>query len=138
MTVISNSIEVKPKFGRIAIKGLPPTVLAIGINAVLFLIGGALSAFPDDVLTPMGAPIQLLPVVIVTLVGGITATAGYFVLTRFLSVKMAKIALWVLGILVLAGMFFSPLSLGLPIVGVVLLEIMHLVAGLLPLVGLTR
>ncbi len=138
MTVISNSIEVKPSFGRIALKGVPPIVIAVGINAVLFLIGNVLGAFPDDVLTPMGTPIQLVAVVITTLLGGIVATIGYFVLTRFLSVKFAKVAMWIIGILVLAGMFFTPLSLGLPIFGVILLEIMHFVAGLLPIIQLTR
>ncbi len=138
MTVISKSIEVKPTFGRTAMRGLPAAVVAVGINAVLYLIGSAFGSFPEDVLTPMGTPIQLIAVVIMTLGGGIVATVGYFVLTRFLSVKMAKIAMWILGILVLGGMFFSPLSLELPLFGIVLLEIMHFVAGLLPLGALTR
>lgn len=141
MTVISNSIEVKPTVGQIAMKGLPAVIIAVGINVVLFFIGSVFNAFPDDVLTPMGAPIQLVPVAGMTLFGGIAATVGYFVLTRYLSIRVSKVILGVVGVLVLIGMFFMPLDLrseGLPIFGVVLLEVMHFVAGLLPLGRLIR
>jgi hypothetical protein len=139
MTVISKSLEVKPTVGRVAMRGVPATIIAVGINVVLFLIGSALGAFPEDVLTPLGTPIQLVAVAAMTLGGGIAATLGYFVLTRFLKMRMAKIALWIVGVIVLIVMFFSPLSLeGMPALGIFLLEVMHFMAGLLPIGRLTR
>lgn len=139
MTVISSSIEVKPTVGQTALKGLPATVIAVGINVVLFLIGSALGAFPEEVLTPMGTPIQLVAVAVMTLLGGVVATMGYFVLTRYLSLRVAKIVMWVVAVLVLGGMFMAPLRLeGLPKFGIFLLEAMHFIAALLPIGRLTR
>ena len=138
MTVISKSLDQKPSVGSLAVTGGIAAVVAAVINAVLFLVGNALGAFPEDVLTPLGEPISLVPVVLMTIVGGIAATVGYIVLTRFLSVRNAKIALWVIGALVLFGMFFSPLGLeGMPALGIFLLEVMHFVAGLMPIGRLT-
>jgi hypothetical protein len=108
------------------------TLVATIINAILFDVGSTFT-FPADAITALGGPISLPAVVISTLVSGLLATLGYVVLTRFLSVRVARIVFWVCLALVLLLSAANPFGItNVPIAEIVILEIMHLVAGLLP------
>ena len=137
MTAIENSESTKPAIGGIVRTGLIAAVVAIVVNALLFFIG-SLFTFPDNALTPTGDPVTIVPVVVVTLFGGIAATVGYIVLTRFLAKATANRVMLIGGALVLIGMFFNPFSIeNVPVAEIVILEIMHIVAAW-PVWQLTR
>jgi hypothetical protein len=130
--------ESKPALGAIWKNGLIATAIAVIINALLFLLGSTFT-FPAEALTPMGAPITIGPVVILTLLAGLVATIGYTVLTRFLAISTANRVMWIVAVVVLIGMFFSPFGIeNVPLAEIVILEVMHLVAGLIPVYLLTR
>ena len=120
----------KPRFGRIARQGLIAGVGAIVVNAILFFISSAQGAFPADVLTPMGAPVNITAILGISVAATVAAIIGYFVLIRFLSLERAKQVFVILAVLVLVGMAFNPLSIAnVPTLQIVLLEVMHLVPG---------
>lgn len=135
---INTSTTTKPAIGAIWKNGLLATAIATVINAVLFFIG-SLFTFPPDAITPLGVPITIGAVISITLLGGVVATFGYTILTRFLNISTANRVMWIAAVLVLIGMFFSPFGItNVSIAQIVVLEIMHLVAGLLPVSMLTR
>jgi len=134
----SETQQSNPALAVVWRTGIVAAVVATVINAILFLVG-SLFTFPDDAITPMGEPISLALVVIVTFIGGIVATIGYTALTRFLPVKVANRVMWVGAIIVLLGMGLQPFGIeNVPVAQIIILEIMHLVASLLPVGGLTR
>lgn len=123
-------MTTRPSIGGIIKNGAIAGIGSMVINAVLYFIGAAMNAFPADILTPMGQPMTIGPVVSVTLMGAVAGTLGYLVLTRFLPAATANRWFTILAVLVIILMVFTPLQLpGLPMMGVVLLEIMHLVIG---------
>lgn len=125
--------------GTIWRAGFLGAVIAAAINVVLYIVGRSLGAMPSDVLTPMGRPIELVGVVLLSVLGVLAGTLVYTVLTRFLSVTRANRWFVIIAIVVLIVMAASPFSLpGAPMSQIVLLEIMHLVAGLSAIYFLTR
>ncbi|HSH03857.1 MAG TPA: DUF6069 family protein [Anaerolineae bacterium] len=116
--------------------GAIATLAAIIINVLLFLIG-SLFTFPDNAITPMGTPVSIAPVIITTLLGGLFATIGYLVLTKFMPERANQI-MWVVAIIVLLGMAPSPFGItNVPVLQIIILEIMHIVAAL-PVYALTK
>lgn len=99
--------EQKPELGSVARQGAIATVVAVVVNVVLYFLGSAIGAFPPEALTPLGGPVVVGPVAIMSLLGGVVGTIGYFVLTRFLSRAKANLWFAILVLLVLVGMFFS-------------------------------
>ena len=137
MTVVMKTEDPKPTIAQTARTGLTAAVAAVVINALLFLIG-SIFTFPDDALTPLGEPVGLAPVIVVSAVGGIAATVGYMVLLRFLTKTNANRVMWAFTVLVLIAMFRNPFGIeNVPMAEVVILEIMHFVAAL-PVFALTR
>ena len=121
----------KPSIGGILKNGAIAGVGAAVVNAILYFIGSFMGAFPADVLSPMGMPITLVPVVGATLFGAIAGTVFYLILTRFLAKSTADRVFLIAAVLVLIFMAFSPMNLpGAPMSQVIFLEIMHLVVGL--------
>lgn len=128
----------RPALASIWRVGILSTLVATILNAALFLIGSAASAFPADALTPLNEPLQFAPVIFLTIGGGLLATIGYTVLTRSLSRSQAKRFMIIVAILVLLGMAGMPFSItNAPVMMIVILEVMHLIAAL-PVLALLR
>ena len=124
------SLPTKPSLGGILKNGAIAGAAAVVVNAVLYLVGNALGWFPADVLSPMGTPITLAPVIGMTVFGAVVGTVGYLVLSRFLSRAQTNRWFTILAVLVLAFMTTTPFGLaGAPVMQIVMLEVMHLVIG---------
>jgi hypothetical protein len=119
----------KPTLGTIWRNGLIAIVVAAVVNAVLYFLGAALGWFPDTVLSPAGIPITVVPVVVSTILGLIVATIVYSILNRFTGNPNRWFTIIAVVVLVLSAA--SPLTLaGAPVMMIVMLEAMHLVAGI--------
>ncbi len=131
MTTSETPANTKPSIGGIIKNGAIAGVIAVVVNAILYVGAAALGWFPETVLTPAGVPITLAPVVSLTVGAAIAGTVGYLILSRFLSRPKANLWFTILAVIVLVVMAVTPLQLpGAPIGQIVTLEIMHLVAGL--------
>jgi len=133
-TVIS---QPKPALVAIWRNGLIAAIVAAVINAILFYIGAVAGGFPASVLTPMGVPITVMPVIIATVLGIVVGTLGYAILSRFTTNPNRWFT--IVAIVVLLLMVYNPFTLvGAPVLMIALLQIMHLVAGGAALYFLTR
>ena len=122
------SIQTKPSISAVWRNGLIAAVVAAVVNGVLFFIGAAMGAFPDSVLTPMGTPITVVPVVLSTVVGVLLGTLAYTILNWL--TKNPNRWFLILAVLVLIVTAYNPFTLaGAPTLMIVFLELMHLVAG---------
>lgn len=122
------SQATKPSLGTVWRNGLIAIVVAVVINAVLYFIGAALGWFPDTVLSPAGLPITIVPVVASTIIALVVATIVYSLLNRF----TANPNRWftIIAVVVLVISAASPFSIvGAPTMMIVILELMHVVAG---------
>lgn len=128
----------KPGVGAVLRAGAIGTVVAVALNLVLYFVATTIAALP--VMSSMGQPITLIPVLLFTAGAGIAATILYLILTRFLAQGRANTVFLVISSLVLIGMAFTPIT-GIPnptVTTVLMLESMHLVAALPPMSTLTR
>jgi hypothetical protein len=135
MTVTASS--VKPSTGAIWRNGLIATVVSAVGNAILFLVGAALGGFPSDVLTPMGQPITIAPVLLLSIVPVLLGTLAYWLLNRL----PINANLWFTVVVAVAflAMFPGPLGIvGAPMLMKVLLEVMHVVTAGAAVYFLTR
>ena len=120
----------KPTLAGVAKAGGTAAAVAIAANAVLYLIGSAVGAFPPDALTPMGVPVDVTAVIGASVMGSLAGTIGYFILTRVLALKLARQVFTGGVVLALIGMFFTPFGIpNAPVLQIILLEIMHVVVG---------
>jgi hypothetical protein len=129
----------KPSIGTIWRNGVIATVVAAVINAVLYFIGSALGGFPTSVITPMGLPITVAPVITMSVATILIGTLVYTVLSRI----TANPNRWftIVTAIVFLVMIYSPiplLSVGAPMLMIVLLEVMHVVAAASAVYFLTR
>jgi hypothetical protein len=128
MTAVASQAS-KPTLGTIWRNGLIAIVVAVVGNAVLYFIGAALGWIPNTVLTEMGQPITIVLVVASTIVALVVATIVYSILNRFTSNPNRWFMIIAVIVLVVSAM--RPLSLpGAPVMMIVVLEVMHLVAGI--------
>ncbi len=128
MTAVASQAS-KPTLSTIWRNGLIAIVVAAVVNAVLYFIGAALGWMPATVLTPMGLPVTIVPVVASTVVALVVATIVYSILNRFTGNPNRWFT--IIAVIVLVVSAVSPLSLpGAPAMMIVLLELMHLVAGI--------
>lgn len=117
--------------------GLMAGVVAAIINAILFLIGSTFT-FPDNALTPMGQPIVLPIVIVMSLVPVLLGTGVYWALTRFVADKANKIFV-AISVVVLLFMIPGPFGIeNVDTAQIIILQIMHIVAGGSALYFLTR
>ena len=129
----------KPAIGAIWRNGVIAAVIAAVLNAILYLVGAATGNMPQTVLTPMGQPITIAPMIIMSILPLLIGTLAYTILTRFVNNPLANRIFVIVSILLLIGMAFSPLQLpGAPLGMIVILEVAHLVAGGALIYGLTR
>lgn len=127
----------KPTLSDIARNGAIAIVSATVVNVILFYIGAALGGFPSDVLTPMGTPLTVMNVVIMTVATIFVGAIGYAILNRF----VANPNLWfvVTSVLIFIAFIPSPFSIaGPPVLMIVVLEVMHVVAAAAAIYFLTR
>ena len=108
-------------------------LLAMGvsaaINAVLYLLGAALGAFPREVVVPnAGGPMTLMPVVTASVVGVLGGTAVFALLRRFV-VRPVRVFVLV-AVVVLFLSFVTPFTIpGAPPAMIAVLEAMHVVVA---------
>lgn len=124
--------RAKPSIGRIWRNGIFAAVTAAIVNAILFLVGSAIGAFPSNVLIPAMAgpamPLTLIPVIIMSILPILVATLVYTILSRVTGNPNR----WfnILAALVFVAMFFTPFTIpGAPMLMIVFLEVMHIVAA---------
>ncbi len=122
-----NTTLAKPSISNIWRNGLIAAVVAAVGNAILYLIGSATGNMPA-IMTPMGQPLTLQPVLLMSIVPLLLATLAYTVLTRIIPAR-ANLILIIAAVLVFIGFLFGPLQLpGAPTGMIILLELMHVVA----------
>jgi hypothetical protein len=136
MTASTRSVS-RP-VGDIVKAGLIAAVSAAVVNALVFLLGRALGSFPDTALTPAGRPIDAPGAALLSVVGVIAGSVLYTVLTRRFETDKANRWFRIIAVIVLVAMIPTPLGIaGAPVSQIVLLEVMHLVAGLASIYFLT-
>ncbi len=137
-TTTMQKLETKPSIGSILRAGAIGIVIAAVINLILYFISTAIGALP--VMSTMGQPIALVPVLTFTIGAGIGATILYLILTRFLDHGRANTVFVIIASLVLIGMAFGPITSVVEptVTSVLMLEIMHLAAGLPLMYTLTK
>jgi hypothetical protein len=129
----------KRSLGSIWKAGIVGALVAAVINVVLYLIGRALGSFPDTALTPMGRPVDVFGAAFISILGVLGGTVAYSILSRFMATPRANRWFLIIAIVVLVLMIPSPLAIpGAPTSQVILMEIMHLVAGISAIFFLTR
>jgi hypothetical protein len=127
----------KPSTATIWRNGLTAAAVSAVVNAIIYLVGAALGGFPSTVLTPMGAPITLAPVLVMSIVPVLLGTLAYQTLT-WLNVN-ANLWFVVITAVVFIVMFAGPLGIpGAPTLMIVLLEVMHVVTAGAAVYFLTR
>jgi hypothetical protein len=135
MTIAAS--PVKSSVGAIWRNGLIAAVVSAVVNAVLYFVGGALGGFPADVITPMGQPITIVAVLLMSIVPVLLGTLGYTILTR-LPIN-ANLWFTIIVAVVFLAMFMGPLQLpGAPVLMKLLLEVMHVVTAGATVYFLTR
>jgi hypothetical protein len=135
----SVATPTKPAIGAIWRKGVIAAIVGAVINALLYVIGAALGGFPTSVLTPLGQPITLVTVIIMSVVTILAGALVYTVLSRI----TANPNRWfiIVTAIVFIVMIYSPITLmsvGAPLLRIVLLELMHVVAAASAVYFLTR
>lgn len=114
--------------GSIFKAGVMAAVIAAVVNAILFLIGSTFT-FPDTALTPMGQPIVLPAVIFMSFVPVLLGTGVYWALNRFMSGNADRIFV-AISVIVLVFMIPGPFGIeNVDIAQIVILQIMHVVAG---------
>ena len=108
--------------------GLTAAGIAAVINTILYVTGSVLGGFPADVITPMGTPITLAAVILASTAPLLVGTLVYTLLNRWTTNPNRWFT--ILAFLVLLAFVPGPLTLpNAPMLMIVLLEVMHLVAG---------
>lgn len=130
---------VRRSLGSIWKAGVVGALVAAAINVVLYLIGRALGSFPDTALTPMGRPVDAFGAAFVSILGVLGGAVVYTLLSRFMATPRANRWFLIIAIVVLVLMIPTPLGIpGAPTSQVILMELMHLVAGISAIFFLTR
>ena len=111
--------------------------IATVVNVVLFLIASAMGFFPSSVVTPMGQPFSVVPVIISSLIGALGGAAGYAIVQRF--AKDTNRVFLIVAAVVFVLAFFNPFGIqNAPAGMIVTLELMHVVVAGLAVYFLTR
>ena len=134
-----NSKPARRPIGEIWKAGLIGAGVAAIINVVLSLLGRALGSFPATALTPMGRPVDAVGAAVLSVFGVLAGAVVYTILTRLMITARANRWFLIIAIIVLVLMAPSPLAVpGAPASQIVIMEIMHLVAGISAIYFLTR
>jgi hypothetical protein len=137
--ITPNSKPARRPIGEIWKAGLMGAGVAAIINVVLYLLGRALGSFPVTALTPMGRPVDAVGTAVFSVFGVLAGTLVYTVLSRLMDTSRANRWFLIIAIVVLVLMVLSPLGVsGAPTSQIVIMEIMHLGAGISAIYFLTR
>lgn len=129
----------KPAISTIWRNGIIAAVVAAVLNAILYQVGVATGNMPTDFITPVGYPLTIAPMVIMSIVPLLVGTLAYTILTRFVKNPLANRIFVGVAILLLILFAFSPLQLvNPPLSMVIILEIAHVIAGGALIYALTR
>lgn len=135
----SSSSTARPSSANIWKAGVLGAVAAAVVNAVLYFLGRGIGSFPDTALNPMGRPVDLLAVTLLSVLGVLAGTAVYWFLANRMERARANRLFTIMAIVVLVAMIPSPFFVqGAPVSQVVIMEIMHVVAGVAAIYFLTR
>ena len=129
---VQSPLDAKPSIGGVIKNGAIAGLVGLVINVILYLIGSAMGAFPETLLTPFGQPITLTAIIGATVMGAVLGTIAYLLLSRFLVKPLANrwfIILAVIVLVVYAIMPFVQLP-GASTLEIFLLQAMHLAIGL--------
>ena len=114
-------------FASFLAAGIVAGVLASAANLAIYLVALVLGAWDSTVVAPAGDPIGATPILLLSLIpaalGGLVGWAAIRFLPR------GRTVFTVVAVAVLALMAIPPLQLGAPAAMVVLLQLMHVVAG---------
>ncbi len=106
---------------------------------MLYLLGRALGSFPDTALSPAGRPVDAVAAALISILGVAGGTLVYGIMSRRLDTAKANRWFLIVAIIVLVLMIPTPFGVaGAPVSQIVIMEIMHLVAGLSAIYFLTR
>lgn len=137
--MVSSSNPVRRPLGEIVKAGLLGAGVAAVINVVLYLLGRAMGSFPATALTPMGRPVDAFAAAFISILGVVGGTVVYTLLTRFMDKPKGNRWFTIIAIIVLVVMIPTPFGIsGAPVSQIVIMEVMHLVAGLSAIYFLTR
>jgi hypothetical protein len=139
MSTVSPHVYAKAFVPAFVVGGLQGTVVASVVNATLFLTT-ATFAFPPDAIIPWaGAPVNLEAVIVSTVIGGALAVGGNALLRHFLPQHARAKQLYRLAAVVLLLMAYWPFMIrNVGTAQIVVMQLMHVVAGLVPLYGMAR
>lgn len=117
--------------------GLFAGVIAALLNLAIFYISKFIGSISNNDLLPDGNPLSIAAVVLSTLLSGLVASLVLFVLSKFTknSIKIFSIIGFIFLLVSMAGPFGTP---NLPIGMRVTLSLMHIVAGIIIIYGLTK
>ncbi|MCS7055615.1 MAG: DUF6069 family protein [Thermoflexales bacterium] len=114
-------------------------VASAAVNAVLYFLGRAIGSFPDTALNPMGRPVDLFAVVLLSVMSVLAGTLVYWLLASRMDRPRANRLFTIIAIVVVVVMIPSPFFVqGAPVSQIVIMEIMHLVAAAAAIFFLTR
>lgn len=121
------------------LRGAAGTVVATAVNAALFVTTSPW-AFPPGAIIPWaGAPVNLAAVTVSTVIGGALAVGGCALLRRFVPQHAHARRLFELAAVVLLLMACFPFMIvNVGTAQIVVMQLMHLVAGLVPLASIIR
>lgn len=117
--------------------GLFAGLIAALLNLAIFYISKFIGIISNNDLLPDGNPLSIAAVVLSTLLSGLVASLVLFVLSKFTknSIKIFSIIGFIFLLVSMAGPFGTP---NLPIGMRVTLSLMHIVAGIIIIYGLTK
>ena len=134
----ATTLEQRPSFATIARAGAIGIVVAAVLNAILYFISTAVGWLP--IMASMGQPITLAPILIFGVVAGLIGIAVYYALTRMRSQEVTNRWFIIIASIVLIVMAVTPVlqTVDPNAGGVIMLELMHVVAALPLMYTLTK
>lgn len=138
---MSSTIATSARTESIAWNRLPVAALVAAgasavVNVLIYLIGGALGAFPGDVFIQPGQTLTIVPVIISSIIGAIGGTAVFAALARFTRRPITLFRIIAAVMLVLS--FVTPFSIsGAPVAMIIALELMHIATAAIVVWALT-
>lgn len=133
------SVRAKASVPALLWSAIAGTVIATAVNSALFLATSSWAFPPDAIAHETGAPVQLFEVAISTIVGGVLAFGGYALVRRFVPALHRPNRLYALAVLLLVLLAYGPFTIeNVGAAQIVVMQLMHVVAGLVPLYALLR
>jgi hypothetical protein len=136
VSAVTKPATKRVDYSKIVRVALTAAGASAAINAVLFLITSALGAFGPNLITPAGGPLSIGPVIISSIIGVLAGSAVYALFGKIF--KSAITIFRVVAIIVLVLSFGNPFIItNATIVDIIILNLMHVVAGVFAIVLLT-